>query len=106
LTRVVEPKIRYTTLQRRALLSADLEAGRLLVVDDQGHAIHLMVRRALVKKGLLTFVSLDHYALTELGATEARRLQAEQASRKSRKVPEKPAATSHSEPLRTAVIHT
>ena len=77
-------KINYTGLQRRALLSADLETGRLRVVDDRGHVVHLAVRRALIKKGLLTFVSLDHYDLTELGVMEARRLQAERAERASR----------------------
>jgi hypothetical protein len=102
-----QKKIKYTALQRRALLAADLETGRLLVVNDQGHTVHLAVRRALVAKGLLTFVSLDHYELTELGAAEAGRLQAEQASKrrpralpKSRKSPGK---AGRSEPQRATV---
>jgi len=98
-------KIKYTALQRRALLSADLDMGRLSVVDDQGHAIHLAVRRALVKKGLLTFVSLDHYNLTALGVEEARRLQDERSARRHAKVTQNRAAASHSKPQRTAMIN-
>ena len=79
------PKIKYTELQRQALLSADLETGRLRVVDDRGHAVHLTVRRALVKKGLLIFVSLDRYDLTELGRAEVRRLQDERRARSGRR---------------------
>jgi hypothetical protein len=76
-----QPKIRYTTLQRQAMLAVDLETGRLLVgVDAEGQpTVHLAVRRALVKKGLLIFRSLAHYELTDLGREEARRLQAERA---------------------------
>jgi hypothetical protein len=73
-------KIRYTTLQRQAMLAADLDTGRLPVVDANGQpTVHLTVRRALVKKGLLIFRSLDHYDLTDLGREEARRLQAARA---------------------------
>jgi hypothetical protein len=73
-----QPKeIRYTTLQRRAMLAADLDTGRLPVVDAEGRpTVHLAVRRALVKKGLLVFRSLVHYDLTDLGRKEARRLRA------------------------------
>jgi hypothetical protein len=99
-------KIKYTALQRRALLLADLDTGRLPVVDDRGHAVHLAVRRALVKKGLLNFVSLDHYDLTALGVEEARRLQDERRARqadqgvtqKSHKTGSQRATTSRSVP--------
>jgi hypothetical protein len=93
-------KIKYTALQRRALLSADLDIRRLPIVDDQGRALHLATRRALEAKDLVTYVpGADHYDLTQLGITEARRLQAERQARSakaSRKVAQKPATTSRS----------
>jgi hypothetical protein len=71
-------KIKYAALQRRALLSANPDTGRLPVVDDRGHPLHLSTRKALQAKGLVIFVpGADYYDLTELGVTEARRLQAE-----------------------------
>jgi hypothetical protein len=95
-------KIKYTALQRRALLSADLETGRLPVVDDRGHTVHLATRKALEDKDLVTYVpGKDHYDLTDLGITEACRLQAERQARSakaSRKVTQKPATTGRSEP--------
>jgi hypothetical protein len=90
-------KIKYTALQRRALLSADLETGRLPVVDDRGHMVHLATRKALEDKDLVTYVpGEDYYDLTELGIAEAYRLQAERQARSakaSRKVTQKPATT-------------
>jgi len=62
------------------MLAADLDTGRLPIVDANGHIVHLAVRRALVAKGLLIFRRLDHYDLTELGIAEARRLQGERSS--------------------------
>jgi hypothetical protein len=95
-------KIKYTALQRRALLSADLETGRLTVVDDRGHTVHLATRKALEDKDLVTYVpGEDHYDLTELGITEACRLQVERQARSaqaSRKSHTKPATTGRSEP--------
>jgi hypothetical protein len=92
-------KIKYTALQRRALLSADLDTGRFPVVDDRGLALHLATRKALEAKDLVTFVpGADYYDLTELGVEEARRLQAERSARRHAKVTQKPAATSRSVP--------
>jgi hypothetical protein len=71
-------EIKYAALQRRALLSANPDTGRLPVVDDRGHPLHLSTRKALQAKGLVIFVpGADYYDLTELGVTEARRLQVE-----------------------------
>ena len=82
-------KIKYAALQRRALLSADLETGRLPVVDDRGHTVHLATRKALEDKDLVTYVpGEDHYDLTERGITEARRLQGERSVRYHGKVTE------------------
>jgi len=79
-------KIKYTALQRRALLSADLETGRLPVVDDRGHTVHLATRKALENNDLVTYVpGEDHYDLTELGLTEACRFQAERQARSARR---------------------
>jgi hypothetical protein len=78
-------KIKYTALQRRALLSADLDTGRLPLIDDQGLTVHLATRKALEAKDLVRYVAgAEYYDLTELGATEARRLQAERQVRSAR----------------------
>jgi hypothetical protein len=62
-----QQKIKYTALQRRALLSADLDTGRLPVVDDRGHALHSKTAQALEAKDLVIFVpGADYYDLTEL----------------------------------------
>jgi hypothetical protein len=79
-------KIKYGALQRRALLSADLDTGRLPVVNDRGHPVHLSTRKALEAKGLVIFVpGADYYDLTELGVTEVRRLRDEQQARSTRR---------------------
>jgi hypothetical protein len=95
-------KIKYAALQRRALLSADLDTGRLPLVDDRGHVLHSATRKALEEKYLVAYVvGADYYDLTELGVTEARRLQAERQARSARrhaKSHKKPATTSRSEP--------
>jgi len=79
-------KIKYAAPQRRALLSADPDAGRLPVVDDRGHPLHLSTRKALEAKGLVIFVpGADHYDLTELGRAEVRRLQDERRARSGRR---------------------
>jgi len=72
-------------------------------VNKQGHVLHLATRKALEIKNLVVYVvGANYYDLTELGATEARRLQAEQQarsdSRHHRKVTGKPSATSRSIP--------
>jgi len=75
-------KINYTALQRRAMLAADLETGGISSSSGPGHAeIHLQTFRALRRKGLITFKTLGCYVLTELGRSEAKRLQAERGSK-------------------------
>jgi hypothetical protein len=97
-------KITYTANQRRALLSADLGTGHLPIVDQRGHPLHSATRNALETKGLAVYVlGTDYYDLTDLGVSEARRLQAERqarsASRRHGKVTGKPpTSTSRSEP--------
>jgi len=79
-------KITYTANQRRALLSADLDTGHLPIVDQRGHGLHSATRNALETKGLAVYVlGADHYHLTELGLSEARRLQAERQARSARR---------------------
>jgi hypothetical protein len=83
---MAQRKIKYGALQRRALLSADLDAGRLPVVDDRGHPLRLSTRKALEAKGLVIFVpGADYYDLTELGVTEVRRLRDERQARSTRR---------------------
>jgi hypothetical protein len=92
-------KIKYTALQRRAPLSADLETGRLPVVDDRGHTVHLATRKALENKDLVTYVpGEDHYDLTELGITEACRLQAERQARSAKASRESHTKAGHNRP--------
>jgi len=81
-------KIKHTALQRRALLAADLDTGRLPVVDDRGHALHSATRKALEEKDLVVYVvGADYYDLTEQGIAEARRLQNERRARPTRRAP-------------------
>jgi len=78
-------KIKYAALQRRALLSANPDTGRLPVADDRGHPLHLSTRKALQAKGLVIFVpGADYYDLTEQGRAEARRLRDERQARSGR----------------------
>jgi len=78
-------KIKYTAQQRRALLSADLEMGRLPIVDDRGHTLHPATRKALEEKDLVVYaLGADYYNLTEQGIAEARRLQDERRARPGR----------------------
>ena len=78
-------KIKYAALQRRALLSADLDTGRLPIMDDRGHTLHSATRKALQEKNLVVYaLGADYYDLTELGRAEVRRLQDERRARSGR----------------------
>jgi hypothetical protein len=82
---MVQRKIKYGALQRRALLAADLETGRLPIVI-KGVPLHLSTRKALEAKDLVIFVpGADYYDLTELGVAEARRLRDEQRATSTRR---------------------
>jgi hypothetical protein len=54
-------------------------------VHGECGTVHLVTRKALEDKDLVTYVSgEDHYDLTELGITEACRLQAERQARSAK----------------------
>jgi|SRR5215470_10410257 len=64
----------YSDAQRRALLNADLERGRMRLTDSAGNRVHGMTLRTLLRHGLIEWL-WPPIPLTEFGATEARRLR-------------------------------